>query len=137
MENRKARAARLPSVVRASGRTGPTTGRNAKRGHPSFVRASTEGGRYLGEGFQFALEAYGWVVFVADNYEIVFEMQAAAAFELGAGNPLAADERGFGYVFDGLAVPGDGADDGVVVGGEYRVANGGGGIDVLGAFENV
>ena len=45
----------------------------------------------LGEGFQFALEAYGWVVFVADDYEIVFEMQAAATFELRAGNPLAAD----------------------------------------------
>ena len=88
MENRKARAARpvKPSGMQKAhlGRTGPTTGRNAKRGQLKVAAT-------LGERLQFALEAYGWVVFVADDYEIVFEMEAAAAFELGAQNPLAAD----------------------------------------------
>src|SRR5258708_3692000 len=64
-------------------------------------------------------------------------MLAAAAFELGAGNPLAADERSFGDVFDRLAVPGDGANDGVVVGGEDGIANGGGGINIFCAFQDV
>src|SRR4029077_6350126 len=64
-------------------------------------------------------------------------MLATAAFELGAGNPLAADQRGFGYVFYGLVVPGDGADDGIVVGGEDGIANSGGRVDVFGAFQNV
>src|SRR5579859_530598 len=95
------------------------------------------GGRYLGEGFQFALEADAWVVVVVYDYQIILEMLAAAASELRAGNPLAAYERSFGDVFDGLAVPGDGADDGVVIGGENGIANGGGGINVLGALENV
>src|SRR3981189_1423774 len=64
-------------------------------------------------------------------------MLAAAAFELGAGNPLAADERSFGDVFDGLSVPGDGADDGVVVGGENGIANSSGGINIFCAFQNI
>src|SRR5258708_15559103 len=64
-------------------------------------------------------------------------MVAAAAFEWGAGNPLATDERSFGDVFDGLAVPGDGADDGVVIGGENGIANGSGGINIFCAFQNI
>src|SRR5258707_15765437 len=64
-------------------------------------------------------------------------MLAAAAFELGAGNPLATDERSFGDVFDGLAVPGDGANDGVVVGGEDGIANSRGGINIFCAFQNI
>src|SRR5258708_14850674 len=64
-------------------------------------------------------------------------MLAAAALELGAGNPLAADERSFGDVFDGLAVPGDGANDGVVVGGDDGIANSRRGINIFCAFQNI
>jgi len=64
-------------------------------------------------------------------------MLASAAFELGAGNPLAADERSFGDVFDGLSVPGDGANDGVVVGGDDGIANSRRGINIFCAFQNI
>jgi len=94
-KKRKARAANR-------GRRALQQRENTRRGHLKVAAT-------LGEWLHFALEADVGSCSLLTITRSFFEMLAAAAFELGAGNPLAANERSFGDVFDGLAVPGDGA----------------------------
>jgi hypothetical protein len=88
--------------------------------------------------FEFALSADFGVGIVVHDDEIVFEFLAGnPVLELGAGEPLASDQAGFGDVLLWIALPGDASDEGVIVGGANGVADSGAGIDVFGALQDI